>query len=155
PSSSTDDLAQLLRDHHAPVLVRVNDNSHAVLVTGESGGKFTIVDPGHFARTTLDDYDNKFLIKGYISDPTDLSKLTFVVEGDSADLLVTNLSGQQTGTDASSGNILDNIPQSVTFTEPSQDDLPGSPSVNTDQFVSISQPPGGTYTLSLTGNIAA
>ena len=77
-SSSTADLANLLQTYHAPVLVRVHNNGHTVIVTGMSRGQFTIIDPGALANTTL---SGSFQIRGWIGDPTDLSELSFVVEG--------------------------------------------------------------------------
>lgn len=65
--------------------------------------------------------------------------------------MVTDPVGRQTGTDASSDDTLDNIPQGVTFSDPAEDDYPGSSPPATDSVVFIPQPPSGTYTLSVTG----
>ncbi len=156
-SKSVADLTALLQ-LHVPVIVQVTDDngSHYVVVTGFSGGQFTIVDPGFYRSTTLAAYDNDFTIRGYISDPTDVSDLvvTVVGAGDGADVMVTNQQGQQTGTDAGTGNTTETIPQSVTYRDSPEDDLTGETHAETMQTVSIDQPQAGNYAFSVTGATA-
>ena len=67
-------LAARLEMTHEPVLIRVNNNSHSVIVTGEYDGQFTVVDPGDQTKTLLFQYSN-WLIDGWIGDPSDVSSL--------------------------------------------------------------------------------
>lgn len=73
------DLADIIRTFRQPVIVSVNDGSHFVLVTGiRDDGKFTINDPGHANKTTLDQYGS-YKTRGWVSDPVDLAELNVAV----------------------------------------------------------------------------
>ena len=90
---------------------------HYVLVTGkqlnaDGSTTFLIADPGCRAFKNLEDaYNDQFVIRGFVSDPDgDVSGLDVDV-GDGAELLVSNDSGQTTGFDPRTGNIVRQIPR--------------------------------------------
>jgi hypothetical protein len=138
-----------------PVIVGVELDSggtpsHFVVVTGKQGSDYTIADPG-FARTTLTAYDNEFVTRGFVADPSgDISELNFAV-GDVAEFLIVNSSGQKTGYDPSIGQVVQQITNSVYFRDALQDDLTGAPPIETDHFSEIFQPSQGTYQIVITG----
>ncbi|HZV36103.1 MAG TPA: nidogen-like domain-containing protein [Verrucomicrobiae bacterium] len=156
-TSDTQFLSLMLSEGH-PVIVGVNLNDedapgHFVLVIGEQNGKFVIDDPGHANATTLDYYNNDFETRGYVGDPAgNISGLDFIV-GTAADILVVGPLGQQTGHDPSSGNILQEIPQSVHFSDCIEDnDLTGAPGSETAHIVQLYQPAQGQYQFYLCGS---
>ncbi len=164
PGALTDPqtLTDLLETTHQPVIVGVhvgpNGPNHFVLVTGMVGDQFTINDPGYSdsAHQTLDAYDDEFQIRGYISDPTDISDLSLVAVSASpgVDLLATDPSQRQTGTDPGTGATSGGIPQSVMFSDALEDGVGSSSASETASFVSIFQPQAGTYSLSAGGGTA-
>lgn len=123
--------------------------THYVLVTGKQGSEYTIVDPGDHTNTTLDISD--FVTRGHIVDPPgDMSGLDFCV-GTSANLLVTDPSSNRTGFDETASAVLEQIPQSVYFSDSLRDDEMGAPPNDQSHSVLVFQPAQGTYTVFVTG----
>ena len=106
--SSTAELTTLLSQGH-DVLVSVEPGptgwGHMVLVTGTQGSSYTIYDPAmgpaSTGTRTLDYYTGGFELRGYVSDPPDLSEIdvSVVASGSGANLLVTDPDGSVTGID--------------------------------------------------------
>jgi hypothetical protein len=138
-----------------PVIVGVNLDqqgtpSHYVIVTGKQGNDYTIADPG-YPKTMLSQYNNQFVTRGFVADPTgDISELNVAV-GDTAEFLIINSSGQKTGYDPSVGEIVQQIPNSVYFRDALQDDVTGAPPTEVDHFGEIFQPSSETYQVLVTG----
>jgi Peptidase_C39 like family len=138
-----------------PVIVGVNLDqqgtpSHFVVVTGKQGNDYTIADPG-YSKTTLSQYNNKFVTRGFVADPSgDISELDLTV-GDVAEILVIDSSGQETGYDPSLGQIVQQIPNSVYFRDALQDDLTGAPATETIHFGEIFQPSQEAYQIDVNG----
>lgn len=151
-SQNPSDILDVLQQGY-PVIVGVNLSngtpSHFVLVTGEQNGQFTIADPGHADRTTLDAYSS-FETRGYVADPPgDVSSLNLGV-GDGVTILVTDVFGHRTGTD-STGAVVEEIPQSVHFSDSLDNDVTEEPATETDRQVHIYQPAQGDYQIQVTG----
>jgi hypothetical protein len=159
-SSDSQYLSQILSEGY-PVIVGVNLNAagaptHFVLVIGEERGEFIINDPGHANSTTLDAYDNNFETRGYVGDPVGNIAGLDIAVGNPAEVLVLDPLGRRTGYDPSSGNILQEIPQSVHFLDAIEaSDLTGAPGTDAAHQVEIYQPLQGTYQFFLTGTSAA
>jgi len=140
-----------------PVLVRVSNPTsghvHSVVVTGKTGGSYSIVDPGYLSRTSLS-YYNPLTIDGVvkISSGNDPSELDFSVV-DNATLLVTAPDGTQTGFDPSTGQVLKGSPQSAYFAIDNavDTDVVSIPPTSTTYSVQWGLPPVGTYTVQLNG----
>src|SRR5205823_3410149 len=123
---------------------------HFVLVTGKRGNQFLIADPGFSGRTTLDDYNNQFQTRGFVSDPPgDISELDFAV--DDAELLITDVAGKHTGFDPSSGNVVEAIPGSVYYRDALEDDVTGAPPAHSAGILQIFQPSQGPYSIAIIG----
>jgi hypothetical protein len=148
----------LCKKHH-PVIVAVNGSTgkfggHFVLVNGKQGSTYSVIDPGSAVdnETTLDTF-GRFETRGYVADPIgDLSRLSFVVD-DSADLLVRDPSGAQTGIiNRESGDDVQTIPQSYHFTDELDDDAPGDGiPIGPTHTVGILQPLQGTFQINVVG----
>jgi hypothetical protein len=167
-------------DTPQPVLVGVTSQcsggypGHYVLVTGEvndpvMGRRFTIADPvgtgtcknGVAVNTCefLDCYDiyatsllygEYFRAWGSVTDPPgDLSGLDLNV-GDSANMLLTDSSGERTGVNSTTPSILKEIPHSSYFNGSIDNDETGE-SGPTFHTIQIFQPPQGAYTLVVMG----
>ncbi len=157
-TSSLDALGAVVCGQGFPVIVGVTSPrtgkfpGHYVLVTGKSGGKFTINDPG-YGKSFLDDYGNKFLARGYVDDPTDdVSELDILVDapGGGANLAVVAPSGGLTGI-GPQGQEIQAIPDSVHFTDVLEDELTGLLPSHEFQSVYIFRPTNGTYTIEISG----
>ncbi len=140
-----------------PVIVGVERNTdgapgHFVLVTGWQGGQFLINDPGIAAYTTLDNYNNDFETRGYVSGSGgNVSGLDLCVN-DPADLLVVDPAGRRTGRSPISG-VVEEISQSAHFSDAVEDDdLTGTPGSDTAHLVPIFQPAQGKYFIYVIGN---
>jgi PKD repeat protein len=136
-----------------PVIVRVTTaqgGSHFVLVIGAQNGHFLINDPGHANATTLDFYNNDFETRGYVSDPPgDISEFDLST-GNGTELLVVDPLGRRTGYDPASGLVVQEISQSVHFSDTiEKSDLTGAPGTNTAHLVDIYQPLQGDYQIFL------
>lgn len=145
-----------------PVIVGVTSPSskkfpgHFVLVTGvqtnaDGSKKFTIDDP-FYPAISLDDYNNIFVTRGLVRDPTsDISELDFSL-GDAADLLVTDPTGAQTGlVDVSTGADLQQIQNSAHFVDAYDNDLTGQAATSAGHFVDIFQPINGSFGVTAKG----
>jgi PKD repeat protein len=153
-TTDTPFLSQSLANGH-PVIVGVNLNDdgvpgHFVVVIGQRNGQFLINDPGHANRTTLDDYENDFETRGYVSDPPgDVSGLAVAVDNP-AEVLVVDPLGRRAGYVA--GTILEEIPQAFHFLDRIEDsDLTGAPGTDTAHLVDMYQPMQGVYQIFLNG----
>jgi nucleoside-specific outer membrane channel protein Tsx len=137
---------------------------HFVLVTGAQGNTFSIADPAgnpsgpNFPKTSLNTSGTdtstsygRFVMRGYVVDPsTDMSGFNVTV-GNNAELLVTDPMGRQTGIDPTTLQELGQIPQAAHFADTLQDDETGASITGTDHTVQIFEPIEGTYTLTLVG----
>lgn len=138
-----------------PIIVGVDLNSsnvpqHYVVVTGKQGSDYTIADPG-YAKTTLSQYGNAFVTRGFVADPSgDISELDLAI-GDVAEFLLIDPVGQKTGFDPSVGQIDQQIPNSVYLKDSLQNDLTGAPPTEIDHFGEIFQPSPGAYQIVVTG----
>jgi hypothetical protein len=158
-STDPQDLRDLLTTNAAPVIVRVDNpttgHQHFVLVTGIDGDTFAINDPGYQSRTTLQPYGNSFQIVGVVKDPpSDISALYVASSspGTGVALTVTDPQGHVTGQATGAASSLKGIPHSVYFTEGPLENLNGQSSNNTTgQFVYISQPVAGAYSIQTSG----
>lgn len=146
--SDTQYLSQSL-DNGFPVIVKVSTASgggHFVLVIGEQNGHFLINDPGHVNATTLDFYNNTFETRGYVSAQAgDVSEFD-ISAGTSTEVLVVDPLGRLTGYNPASELIVEQIPQSVHFSDSlEKSDLTGAPGTNTAHMAEIFQPMQGDY----------
>jgi hypothetical protein len=154
-SSATQYLDKVVCQQGNPVIVGVNLDAqgtpgHFVVVTGKQGTDYTIADPG-YSRTTLSQYNNAFVTRGFVADPPgDISELDLTV-GDAAEILVIDSSGRKTGYDSSVGQIVQQIPSSTYFRDALQDDVTGAPPTETIHFTEIFQPSQGTYDIQVNG----
>jgi Peptidase_C39 like family len=164
-SSSLSDLKDKVCQGH-PIIVAVPPvakcivlpgpiGGHFVLVTGEhddSAGNphFDIDDPGCATITSLDAYSNAFKIRGFVADPSDVSTLEVSV-GNNADVLVTDLSGNQTGFDPVTSIIKKDIPRSSYSRDFLTDNDTGQQSTGITHSVDIFQPTQGTYNVTVLG----
>lgn len=146
--SDTQYLSQSL-DNGFPVIVEVTTASggnHFVLVIGEQNGHFVINDPGHVNATTLDYYNNIFETRGYVAAQSgDISEFD-ISAGTQTEVLVVDPLGRLTGYDPAAALIVEQIPQSVHFSDSlEKSDLTGAPGTNTAHMVDIYQPMQGDY----------
>ena len=129
---------------------------HFVLVKGKQDNadgstEFLIADPGYVTKTSLNDYNNKFVTRGFVADPPgDISELNLSVD-DNTELLVIDGSGRRTGLDPLTGNILQEIPGADHFSDSLENDVTGEPPSETSHSVQISQPSEGVYRIILIG----
>lgn len=129
---------------------------HYVLITGkqvDAGGNahYSIVDPGCASNTSLDVYNNEFATRGVVKDPPgDISQLDIAVNN-SADVLVTDPSGNRTGHDLSAGTISQAIPGSAYFSDSLDNDVTGAVATEVGNSVEIFQPHHGTFRVSIVG----
>jgi YVTN family beta-propeller protein len=127
---------------------------HYVVVTGESEdslGKphFNIVDPGCRAFTSLDQYGNNFTIRGFVSDPGDVSTLK-VATDDGADLLLTDPTGNRTGFDSAVSMVRKDIPRSSYGQDFLTDNDTGDAGGITHS-INVFQPAQGSYQITAIG----
>ena len=144
---------------------------HYVLVTGKQGSTFTINDPG-CGHTTLDAYPS-FKARGYVAPysgnfgPTSQSpssKLAAVaaannsslsITGDNnVELLVIDPAGERTGFVPATGAVVEEIPDSVYFSDNLANIDTGNPPDNTGHQLQIDRPAAGTYQLIVTSRQA-
>jgi len=135
---------------------------HYVLVTGEHDDSignphFDIVDPGCVSGsgslppiTSLDTYNNNFEIRGFVSDPTDVSTLE-VSTDDNADLLITDALGSQAGFNPSTGTIKKDIARSSYSRDFLTDNDTGQPASGITHSINLFQPVVGGYDITVTG----
>lgn len=142
---------------------------HFVLVTGKSGNRFLIADPGFASRTTLDDYQNQFSIRGVVvpagfAGPLSAGMLNpgFVLATGSApaeldlaieeaDLLLIDSFGRRTGFVAGTNQILQEIPGSAYSRDALDDDVTGIPATHYSALTQVVSPPAGAFTLVISG----
>jgi beta-lactam-binding protein with PASTA domain len=135
-----------------PVSVRVHGvidptvpYHHDVLITGITKSDFVIADPsGDDQGRAIHDY-GQFRLNGYIQDPDDASYISFSTAGD-VGLMVT-ASGAQTGIDAVTGAVLEQIPNAVVNEEQNDDEVGSLPPDPLTRTVWVPSPPAITYTL--------
>jgi len=100
----------------------------------------------------LDDYaigsKLNFQIRGFLTDPTDFSYLN-VGSSDNVNITLTNSSGQRVGYDPTSGQNVQEIPNSFYFHD--VDDDPTGEIMNSANTLSVKAPTSGSYLLSVTG----
>lgn len=156
PSASV--LADLIKQGH-PVMVRVHMKgsagtalNHTVVVTGISGQRFTVYDPGARAVKYLDEYELPgispyYRVRGYIKDPDDQSLLQIRVTSldEHLELVVTDALGNTTGTQ--SGGQLSQIPHSFHGHDVLED--AAGETVHYAHYVDAYVPRQGRYTLQL------
>jgi PKD repeat protein len=142
-----------------PVIVGVNTNAdgaakHFVFVIGYEDGQYVINDPGHADATNLDYYNNSFETRGYVSASTgDVSGFDVSV-GTAADTLLVDSLGRRSGYEPATGEILQEIPQSVYFLDALEnDDLTGADGTDIAHLVEIYQPLQGNYQCFLFGTV--
>lgn len=126
---------------------------HFVLVTGKAENAFTIIDPGHGQRTTLDAYNNIFETRGWVADPPDdISQFDVAIapaEG-TVDLTVIDQQGMVTGIDPATGVRLEQIANSVHFIDQLNDDVTGEADTSQAQLVHIFRPESSGYVIRTT-----
>ncbi|HEX7286531.1 MAG TPA: C39 family peptidase [Candidatus Angelobacter sp.] len=148
-------LDKVVCEQHHPVIVGVELDAdrtpqHYVVVKGKKAGDYQIADPG-FAKTALSQYNNEFVVRGFVADPPgDISELDLSV-GDAAEMLLTGPSGQETGFDPGSGRIVERIASSVYFRDSIRDDVSDAPPSEVSHLIEISQPAQGNYQVVVTG----
>jgi hypothetical protein len=153
--AATQYLDNTICQQRQPVIVGVDLQSdgtpgHYVVVTGKQGSKFLIADP-FFPRTTLDDYNNIFVTRGFVADPLgDVSELDLAV-GDNAELLVMDQGGSLTGFDPNSGEVIEQISGSVYFRDALENDATGAAAAHVSHAIEISKPSQGVYITTVTG----
>jgi Leucine-rich repeat (LRR) protein len=139
---------------------------HYVLVTGHQDGKYTIVDPGYSAKTTLADWGNEFSIRGVVTSAgtratscegaavaSDAAPSLgeMIIGIDDQSILVTDELGRETGFDAVAGEVKEEIPGSVYYVDALDDDTTGALGEDYSAFVVIWQPAPGSYQINVTG----
>lgn len=157
PVSSLQSLVDPICQGH-PVIVGVNLDSkgrpgHYVLVTGidpTDPSTFLIADPAcGSGKTTLKDYGNVFVPRGYVADPpNDISGLDIAITN--CYVLVTSPTGQRTGIDPATGMEFNEIPQAGHFTDGLVNDVTGVRLPDTSSTVQVFQPSAGAYRVQLT-----
>jgi hypothetical protein len=159
-----------------PVIVGVDmdaDGSptHFVLVTGrDAANNYLINDPRHSDWHSLTNYNNRFKTRGFLSPPPPAATtlLTaapsvapalalgnrgalYVGVSPHAQLFVTDPTGLRTGITPATTNELEEISESVQFTDALTDDETDEPPTEATHFVYIDQPADGDYQLQVTG----
>jgi hypothetical protein len=155
-----------------PVIVAVRSPTshkfagHFVVITGEivnpDGSKaFTIKDPAYSKTIIGTDWGTgstgyvdstgapEFATRGVVKDPVDLTGLSVSVDA-TANLMVTDPNGLQSGYNSSNSTPLQNIPRSGAGVDEIDDDVTGNAG-NPVQIVMINSPAPGTFQFSLTG----
>jgi probable HAF family extracellular repeat protein len=160
-SSSSADLFQAVCKNPAgptPVIVKVAGSSedHYVVVTGgqrQADGtfKFAIVDPGHSDRTSLDDYQNRFAIRGFVQDPPGDGSALSVATGGAGEILVVDDSGKRTGFDATTGTVVNEITASAYYRDTLGSDEGIDIPAETLHSLHVLHPSQGNYTISVSG----
>jgi hypothetical protein len=162
PELAMSDLSTAVCQYKLPVLVGVHLDSnrsplHYVLVTGvdtSAGGSqtFTIADPGFASKTSLDDWNNEFVLRGVVKDPAgDISGLN-VSTANNSDIAVIDPNGNRTGIDPTSGNLLQNISKSAYFVDGMDDPDTGQMIAgNATHSIQIFQPMLGVFSLVVRG----
>jgi hypothetical protein len=151
-----------------PVVVGVNLDAsnrprHFVLVTGYANGQYLINDPGYSGRTTLADYNGRYVTRGAViptSGPLpnasgagaaiDVSGLNVAVN-QNASVLLTDGQGRRTGYDSVSQVERAEIPASAHFQDGIDDDVDPVPAATFADGVGVFQPAAGTYSVRATG----
>jgi len=134
---------------------------HYVIVTGEhdgpAGSHFDIVDPGciHGAGglgplTTLDAYDNQFVIRGFVEDPPDVSTLEVATDND-AEVQISDADGNKTGFDPLCETEWHEIPRSSYGRDFIADNETGEQSSAMEHSINLFQPTPGRYEITVTG----
>jgi hypothetical protein len=98
--------------------------------------------------TSLDNYNNNFVIRGFVPDPSEVSTLELLVD-DKADLFVTDGTGNSTGSDGT--NTTKQIPRSSYSQDFLTDNDTGLPATGVTHSVNLFQPAEGTYQITVTG----
>ena len=160
-SSATDLLRAVCTQNPSgpvPVIVKVTGTSseHFVLVTGAESQpdgtiKFSIFDPGHADKTTLDAYDNEFKISGSVKDPTGNNSALSVSIGGNGDLTVVDPMGQRTGLDPTTASIVEQIPGSIYETDTLGSDEVLNAPTETAHSIHVQPLTDGGYTAIVTG----
>lgn len=144
---------------NGPVLVSVPGSSaryHFAVATGrtcqpDGTYQFSMIDPGHANNTVL---GSTFFVRGYVTDPPDLSELTVGFTGLNGFLTSDDL-GNQTGFNPQTNNTIQNIPNSHYtadyITDPDTDQQLSS----TSYFLDVKQPTDGQYKIVVTGTASA
>lgn len=149
PAQSMDFLKQGVCDNATPVIVQVPDPTylkpHFVLVTGIDGDNISIVDPGYANRTSLSAYGNRFKTRGYVQDPPgDISAVSIHVSPDTPFLIVDEF-GNRTGIDPTTGEVIQEIPQSAYFVDAIANDVTGEAPFSQSHLAHVFQPYSGSY----------
>jgi hypothetical protein len=160
-STSPDDLFKAVCKNPSgpkPVIVKVTGTSHDhyVLVTGaqpQSGGamKFSIVDPGHLDKQSLDDYSNQFEISGFVEDPAGNNSALSLAIGGVGDLLISDEIGRHTGFDDATNMVVKEIPQSTYARNSLGNDEAMDAPAETAHSIHLLRPQDGNYTAVITG----
>jgi len=166
-AAANDTLQHVVGDLEIPVIVGVDlgyrgtDNAgnviygpgHFVLVTGVVGDQFTIIDPGHPGNTSLDHYGNEFALRGYVADPTSRSNvlISAVSASPGVRLAVIDSHGNVTGVAPTTGQRVEQIPNSVHFIDALENDTTGEAPKSVSQQVDVVNPSGGVYTIHVEG----
>jgi beta-lactam-binding protein with PASTA domain len=131
-----------------------NAPSHFVVATGIVNGQVLIADPGHFANYvletsyTLNDAGNRFVVRGHISDPTDLSSV-LLNTSDNVVLDIVDGNGRHATYDPTTGIPAQDIPNSAAYGD-GNDDPSGTSGPEFTKVVEIQTPPQGMYTVNVT-----
>jgi hypothetical protein len=143
-----------------PVIVRVPSSGvsgmHFVIVTGQKGSSYSIVDPGHRNITDISAYGglSNAQIVGVVKPPVgnDPGELDFSIL-DNATLLVTAPDGSRTGLDTTSGKVLKGAPGSAYQTSDNSIDTDTDSEAATETMYSVQTflPADGIYTVTVEG----
>ncbi len=151
-------LRETVCDAHHPVIVRVPGSragrSHYVMVTGMEGNQFTIVDPGHQERTTLNDphYARQYETRGFVGDPPDDISGLDVSAGDNVEITLLDPYGNRTGFEAGAPDTtVEHIPNSSYFRDDIEDDVSNDADTGVTHQVQVFRPAEGRYEVSVTG----
>ena len=164
--------------YHAEVVKgkSVQVPGHYVIVTGRQGSEFLISDPAFNPvsnnKTKLSQYGT-FETRGFVTQTRwnrnlrqcssnhaqqsqtstngdDDSSLT-ITAGNNVELLVVDPNGRRTGHETSTGNSLEEIPESVYFRDSLENDQTGAPPDEITHLVHIEHPAQGSYQISVIG----
>ncbi|PWT81277.1 MAG: hypothetical protein C5B44_04070 [Acidobacteria bacterium] len=146
---------------------------HFVIVIGKNGSDYTINDPAFNPvsnpKTKLSQY-GAFETRGFVTpaswngnpnacgghaltDADDKSALT-IFGDNNVEVLVVDPNGRRTGFDSATGNLVEDIPESVYFRDSFEDDQTGTPPNEINHLIEMDHPMAGSYQLVVIGRQA-
>jgi hypothetical protein len=159
-SSVSDDYLSNQLTQGTPVIIgdhlQSNGTSgHFVLVVGKTcnadgSPNFSILDPGDKGNTGLSPQFQGLTVRGFVTDPSDLSQLDFSVN-EPVQLTLVDPVGLSSGWDVATNSVLQNAPNAYYHSDRLVDVSSDEPITTTGRFLDVYEPAPGLYTLTITG----